>query len=163
LHEIAGRSVLVVDDDAASRELLSSMLQACGARVTTVDTGEAALRLIMQQRPDVLVADLAMPQMNGIDRIQRVRALRRDQGGAGLRGGPSPPSRSRHSLRLPIGCWHCRPDLTAMSPSPWKRWCWRRSWRRPCSSDEVPAITVGRSVAQAHPNLPDAAVDCGGV
>ncbi len=81
LHRIAGLAVLVVDDDAGSREVVASMLQGYGARVTTVDSGERALSLLMQQPPDVLIADLAMPQMTGIDLIQRIRNLRTDQGG----------------------------------------------------------------------------------
>ena len=81
LGQIAGLAVLVVDDDAGSREVVASMLQGYGARVTTVDSGERALSLLMQHPPDVLIADLAMPQMTGIDLIQRIRALRSDQGG----------------------------------------------------------------------------------
>jgi len=81
LRRLAGLVVLVVDDDAGSRELVSSMLEGYGARVTTVDSGERALALLMQQPPDVLIADLAMPQMTGIDLIHRVRNLRTDQGG----------------------------------------------------------------------------------
>ena len=62
--------------------VVASMLQGYGARVTTaVDSGERALSLLMQHPPDVLIADLAMPQMTGIDLIQRIRALRSDQGG----------------------------------------------------------------------------------
>ncbi len=81
LRRLAGLAVLVVDDDAVSREVVANMLQGYGARVTTVDSGERALNLVMQQAPDVLIADLAMPQMTGIDLIQRVRNLRTDQGG----------------------------------------------------------------------------------
>jgi CheY-like chemotaxis protein len=81
LSRLAGLAVLVVDDDAGSREILASMLEGYGARVTTVDTGERALSLLMQQPPDLLIADLAMPQMTGIDLIHRIRNLRTDQGG----------------------------------------------------------------------------------
>jgi signal transduction histidine kinase/ActR/RegA family two-component response regulator len=81
LRQIAGLAVLVVDDDPGSREVVASMLQGYGARVTTVDSGERALSLLMQQPPDVLIADLAMPQMTGIDLIQRIRTLRSEQGG----------------------------------------------------------------------------------
>ncbi len=81
LPQLAGLSVLVVDDDAGSRELIANMLQGYGARVITAEGGERALHLMMQQPPDVLIADLAMPRMTGIDLIQRVRNLRLDQGG----------------------------------------------------------------------------------
>ncbi len=81
LQRLAGLAVLVVDDDAGSRELVANMLQGYGAVVTTADSGERALTLLMLQPPDVLIADLAMPTMTGIDLIQRVRTLRLDQGG----------------------------------------------------------------------------------
>jgi signal transduction histidine kinase/ActR/RegA family two-component response regulator len=81
LRQLSGLEVLVVDDDAVSREVVASMLQGYGAHVTTVDTGERALSLLMQKPPDVLIADLAMPQMTGIDLIQRIRNLPTAQGG----------------------------------------------------------------------------------
>jgi CheY-like chemotaxis protein len=81
LRRLAGLAVLVVDDDAGSREVVASMLEGYGARVTSVDSGERALNLVLQQPPDVLIADLAMPHMTGIDLIQRIRNLRTDQGG----------------------------------------------------------------------------------
>jgi CheY-like chemotaxis protein len=60
---------------------VASMLQGYGASVTTADGGERAFNLLRQRPPDVLIADLAMPQVTGIDLIQRVRELRSDQGG----------------------------------------------------------------------------------
>ena len=81
LRRLSGLAVLVVDDDAVSREVVANMLQGYGARVTTVDSGQRALTLLMQQPPDVLIADLAMPQMTGIDLIQRIRNLPTEQGG----------------------------------------------------------------------------------
>jgi signal transduction histidine kinase len=81
LRRLVGLAVLVVDDDAGSREVVASMLQGYGAVVTTADGGERAFNLLKQRPPDVLIADLAMPQVTGIDLIQRVRALPSDQGG----------------------------------------------------------------------------------
>jgi CheY-like chemotaxis protein len=82
LRRLVGLQVLVVDDDASSREVVASMLQGYGANVTTADGGERAFNLLRQHPPDVLIADLAMPQVTGIDLIHRVRELRSDQGGA---------------------------------------------------------------------------------
>jgi signal transduction histidine kinase len=73
--------LLVVDDDPAARELLCGMLQAYGAEVSLADSGHAALSLLFEQRPDVLIADLGMPGMDGYALIERVRALDPDLGG----------------------------------------------------------------------------------
>jgi signal transduction histidine kinase len=81
LRRLAALNVLVVDDDAGSRELVASMLAGYGARVTSADGGERAFTLLRQQPPDVLIADLAMPGITGIDLIHRVRALGADEGG----------------------------------------------------------------------------------
>jgi signal transduction histidine kinase len=67
--------VLVVDDDPASRELISGMLQGFGAQVSLADSGPTALTLLLEQHPDVLVADLGMPGMDGYAFIEQVRGL----------------------------------------------------------------------------------------
>jgi len=79
---LAGITVLVVDDDPGSREVVAGMLQAYGARVTTADSGERAWELLLAQPPDVLIADLAMPRMTGLDLIQRLRQRAPSEGGA---------------------------------------------------------------------------------
>lgn len=81
LRRLAELNVLVVDDEAVSRELVASMLQGYGARVTTADGGERAFTLLRQLLPDALIADLAMPEVTGIDLIHRIRALAAGQGG----------------------------------------------------------------------------------
>ena len=73
--------VLVVDDDPSSRELMSGMLEGYGARVSLADSGQAAVTVLFAQRPDVLIADLGMPGMDGYALIEQVRALDPDFGG----------------------------------------------------------------------------------
>lgn len=80
-QQLAGLTVLVVDDDAGSRELITNMLEGYGAKVVSADGGERGLALLKQSPPDVLIADLAMPQVTGIDLIHNVRGLPADQGG----------------------------------------------------------------------------------
>lgn len=79
--KLAGLRVLVVDDDSSARELLSRLLQAYGAEVILADTGQTALMQLFEQRPDVLLADLGMPEMDGISLIEQVRALDPHLGG----------------------------------------------------------------------------------
>lgn len=60
------RSVLVVDDDVATREMFRMALRIAGFDVETASDGVAALRQIDQRVPDVVVLDLDMPGINGI-------------------------------------------------------------------------------------------------
>jgi CheY-like chemotaxis protein len=78
---IAGVRVLVVDDDPQSREAVASVLEHFGAAVTAVGSALAALQAIQLDPPDVLLADVLMPGMDGYALIRRVRALPPDRGG----------------------------------------------------------------------------------
>jgi len=78
---LTGVRLLVVDDDPGARELISGMLEGFGAQVRVADSGQAALTLLFAHRPDVLIADLGMPGMDGYALIEQVRALGPDLGG----------------------------------------------------------------------------------
>ncbi len=78
---LAGLRVLVVDDEPGARELLNRMLQGLGADVALAESGNAALSLLFEQRPHVLLADLGMPGMDGYALIEQIRALEPDFGG----------------------------------------------------------------------------------
>jgi PAS domain S-box-containing protein len=68
-----GIQVLAVDDDQDALGLVREILESAGARVLTESSGVAALRTLGREKPDVLVADLGMPQMDGFDLIEQVR------------------------------------------------------------------------------------------
>jgi len=67
--------VLAVDDDADTRHLMKAILDRSGADTTVVSSGVEALEAINSVRPDVLVCDLAMPQMDGFELLNNVRRL----------------------------------------------------------------------------------------
>ena len=71
---LAGCRALVVEDEEDSRELLAAILAAAGASVRTASCAADALRQLDQQRPDVLLADIGMPGMDGFDLIREIRA-----------------------------------------------------------------------------------------
>jgi PAS domain S-box-containing protein len=73
---------LVVDDDPLARKLLSDVLHGEGVEVHEADNGARALELIRQINPDVLLLDLAMPEVDGFNVIEQVR------GACGLAGLP---------------------------------------------------------------------------
>ena len=75
LSDLTGVSVLAVDDEPDALGLLRVVLETAGARVTTAASALAALGLIETLNPDVLVADIGMPEIDGFELIKRVRAL----------------------------------------------------------------------------------------
>lgn len=67
--------VLIVDDQLLQREYLRSLfLQAGVAHVETAENGCHALRLLEQQRYDLVLSDLLMPELDGVQLIQRLSA-----------------------------------------------------------------------------------------
>nr|MDQ3034939.1 ATP-binding protein [Myxococcota bacterium] len=72
---LAGTRVLVVDDDADTRDLVVTILRAQGADATAVDSARAALASFAKERPDVLLSDVGMPNEDGYMLIRQVRAL----------------------------------------------------------------------------------------
>jgi PAS domain S-box-containing protein len=76
-----GLRVLVVDDDPDALELARSILSKAGAAVTTCRSAQEALELFQQERPEVLVSDIEMPEEDGYSLIRKVRALDVAQGG----------------------------------------------------------------------------------
>src|SRR5262249_13351927 len=62
---LEGISVLVVDDDEASREVVAAHLESCRATVLTADSAAQAFDLLQQAHVDVLLADIAMPREDG--------------------------------------------------------------------------------------------------
>jgi PAS domain S-box-containing protein len=77
---LKGLRVLVVDDEADSRELLTSTLGQRGAGVTAVASAGEALDALVRVRPDVLVSAIEMPEEDGYTLMRKVRALKPEQG-----------------------------------------------------------------------------------
>ncbi len=67
-------TVLVVDDAAEIRTLLRSYLEAEGMAVLDTGSGDEAVRLTTEQQPDVVLLDLGLPDVSGLDVLGRVRA-----------------------------------------------------------------------------------------
>lgn len=72
--------VLVVDDNTDARDLEAEFLAFLGCRVLVASTGEEALRIAPVVRPDLIVMDMSMPRMDGIEAATRLRADRRTAG-----------------------------------------------------------------------------------
>ena len=70
--------VLIVDDEAATRSGLSRLLAAEGYSVETADGGRAALDLVSARQPDVVVTDLKMPGMDGLELLAKLHEQDRE-------------------------------------------------------------------------------------
>jgi len=71
--ELAGLRVLVVDDEADTREMLRALLEQVGAEVQLAGSAAEALRSLATQRSDLLISDIAMPGADGYTLIEQVR------------------------------------------------------------------------------------------
>ncbi|MGB3203025.1 MAG: response regulator, partial [Nodosilinea sp.] len=80
--DLTGIRVLSVDDSADTREFLTVLLGQYGAEVDTAGSATEALAKLTDWRPDVLISDIGMPDMDGYSLIQHIRALPPNQGGA---------------------------------------------------------------------------------
>jgi PAS domain S-box-containing protein len=76
-----GLTILVVDDEADTRELLKQGLEYCGATVTVAESAAEAMELIKTAVPDVLISDVGMPGTDGYAFIRQIRKLSPQQGG----------------------------------------------------------------------------------
>lgn len=74
--------VLLIEDDADSREVITRLLSEVGCRVTAVGTASAALPALVQERVDVLISDIGLPGEDGYSLMESIRRLTPQEGGA---------------------------------------------------------------------------------
>lgn len=75
------KNVLVVDDSATDRHLLSEMLKKHGYTVFTASSGEEAIAKAKQEKPDLILMDIVMPGMSG---FEATRSISRDADTSGI-------------------------------------------------------------------------------
>lgn len=73
--------VLVVDDEADTRNLLTTILGQYGAQVTAVASSQEAMTALSKFHPDILISDIGMPEEDGYTFIRKVRSLPSHEGG----------------------------------------------------------------------------------
>src|SRR5436853_7476869 len=71
--DVALGKILVIEDNRDSRDILAKLLRMSGYDVISANDGEAGLAAALKQEPDLIITDIHMPNMNGIEFVQRVR------------------------------------------------------------------------------------------
>src|SRR5213594_4123502 len=71
---LKGLKVMLVEDEFDTREMVAEGLEQSGATVLLAATGAEALRVLARHAPDVLVSDIAMPEMDGYELLQKIRS-----------------------------------------------------------------------------------------
>jgi PAS domain S-box-containing protein len=78
---LAGKKVLVIDDEADARDLIQRLLTERSAEVLVAESANRGLELLKRERPDVVLSDIGMPEKDGYEFIRDVRSLDEDEGG----------------------------------------------------------------------------------
>ncbi|MCA1992827.1 MAG: response regulator, partial [Coleofasciculus sp. S288] len=79
--DLSGIRILVVDDEADMREFLAFTLEGYGAEVIVVSSAAEALEALCEVKPDVLLSDVGMPEVDGYMLIRQIRAMPPERGG----------------------------------------------------------------------------------
>jgi CheY-like chemotaxis protein len=80
LPDLSGLTLLIIDDNDDSLEMLSTFLRACGAHVLAARGALTGLSYVeTQSRIDAVITDLSMPAMDGVEFVQRLRSRRKGE------------------------------------------------------------------------------------
>lgn len=65
--------VLIVDDEPANLELAQALIEEEGYQSVTASDGETAIKKVLEERPDIVMMDIVMPKMNGIEACRKIK------------------------------------------------------------------------------------------
>ncbi len=71
-------NILLVDDDAFLRDMYATKFGELGHTITTADSGERALEAVSEAKFDVILLDMIMPGINGVELLARIKAMKLD-------------------------------------------------------------------------------------
>jgi len=67
-------NILLVDDEESIRDLYSKLLTVDGFQVNTASSGEEALTKVLKDKPDIILLDISLPEMNGIEVLAKIKS-----------------------------------------------------------------------------------------
>jgi CheY-like chemotaxis protein/HPt (histidine-containing phosphotransfer) domain-containing protein len=77
--KLTGRKILVVEDNSINQQIAREFLESWGIKVTTAEDGQMAVTMIKQQQFDLVLMDIQMPVLNGLDATKEIRIWERQQ------------------------------------------------------------------------------------
>jgi len=80
MNELAGKDVLLVDDDEDILTAIAAAITELGVEVRTTGNGNAAVDMIQEKTPDLLILDQMLPGRSGFLVLEKIRGLRKDTG-----------------------------------------------------------------------------------
>ena len=80
-RELEGLSVILIEDDEDTRDVVRRLLETAGADVRAAGSAAEGMELFHDRRPDLLLVDIAMPGEDGLSFMRRLRGLSADEGG----------------------------------------------------------------------------------
>lgn len=73
MQETQMKSILVVEDDKLSQNIISRILKTKNYNVSTASNGKAAVQMMEKQSPDLVLLDVMMPEMSGLDTLKWIK------------------------------------------------------------------------------------------
>jgi len=67
------KNILIVDDDQLMQKLLEYIIKKEGYKVSVADNGSTALKIVKRDKPDLIISDVEMPKMNGLELCQKLK------------------------------------------------------------------------------------------
>src|SRR5881396_563405 len=142
MPDLAAAKILVADDDQSLVRTLTWILKENGYEVVTVPGGEGLMGKLEEERPNLLLLDIMMPKVDGLQLLARMKSDERFRDVPVLMISSMPPEEATvKSLGLGAADFIAKPfrvrELLARFRSPSARWCspsqeisWGSSWRR---------------------------------
>lgn len=74
------KTILIMDDDLTMQTVLEIALREAGYQVVLANDGQEGIRKLMSVQPDLVISDIMMPQMDGVETFQRIKEQLQDNG-----------------------------------------------------------------------------------